>query len=40
VRPDAAADTQPDGEWLVDGRRSLISYESGEYRYGASSALD
>ncbi|KAI5203085.1 kinesin-domain-containing protein [Aureobasidium subglaciale] len=33
VRPDAAADTQPDGEWLVDGRRSLISYESGEYRY-------
>jgi centromeric protein E len=40
VRPDAAADTQPDGEWLVDGRRSLISYESGEYRYGASSALN
>jgi centromeric protein E len=36
VRPDAAADTQPDGEWLVDGRRSLISYESGEHRYGAS----
>lgn len=36
VRPDAAADTQPDGEWLVDGRRSLITYESGEYRYGAS----
>jgi centromeric protein E len=35
VRPDAAADTQPDGEWLVDGRRSLITYESGEYRYGA-----
>ncbi|KAG9750686.1 kinesin-domain-containing protein, partial [Aureobasidium melanogenum] len=33
VRPDAAADTQPDGEWLVDGRRSLITYESGEYRY-------
>ncbi|KAI5202169.1 hypothetical protein AUEXF2481DRAFT_32245 [Aureobasidium subglaciale EXF-2481] len=33
VRPDAAADTQPDGEWLVDGRRSLISYESGEHRY-------
>jgi centromeric protein E len=40
VRPDAAADTQPDGEWLVDGRRSLITYESGEYRYGASSALN
>ncbi|CAD0096634.1 unnamed protein product [Aureobasidium mustum] len=35
VRPDAAADTQPDGEWLVDGRRSLITYESGEYRYAA-----
>jgi centromeric protein E len=33
VRPDAAADSQPDGEWMVDGRRSLISYESGEYRY-------
>jgi centromeric protein E len=40
VRPDAAADTQPDGEWLVDGRRSLISYENGEHRYGALSELN
>lgn len=34
VRPDTASDSQPDGEWLVDGRRSLITYEGGEHRYG------
>lgn len=37
VRPDAANDgSKPDGEWMVDGRRSLISYrgrEGGDYRY-------
>lgn len=38
VRPDSAAndDTKMDGEWLVDGRRSLISYrgrEGGDHRY-------
>jgi centromeric protein E len=37
VRPDAAGDNSgPDGEWLVDGRRSLISYngrEGGDHRY-------
>ncbi|EME80435.1 uncharacterized protein MYCFIDRAFT_216225 [Pseudocercospora fijiensis CIRAD86] len=37
VRPDAGSDgDRPEGEWLVDGRRSLISYrgrEGGDYRY-------
>ena len=37
VRPDAAGDNnKPEGEWMVDGRRSLISYngrEGGDYRY-------
>ncbi|KAK5173401.1 Kinesin-like protein kip2 [Saxophila tyrrhenica] len=37
VRPDAANDNaKPDGEWMVDGRRSLIAYngrEGGDYRY-------
>ncbi len=37
VRPDTAGDnTKPEGEWMVDGRRSLISYngrEGGDYRY-------
>ncbi|KAL8936078.1 MAG: hypothetical protein Q9216_005121 [Gyalolechia sp. 2 TL-2023] len=38
VRPDAAGngDTNSEGEWLVDGRRSLISYrgrERGNYYY-------
>ncbi|QIW96798.1 hypothetical protein AMS68_002316 [Peltaster fructicola] len=38
VRPDATAGdgAKPEGEWMVDGRRSLISYqgkEGGDYRY-------
>lgn len=38
VRPDATADgtREDEGEWMVDGRRSLISYqgrEGGDYRY-------
>lgn len=37
VRPDAASEeNKPEGEWMVDGRRSLISYrgrEGGDYRY-------
>lgn len=42
VRPDAAGnDTKVDGEWMVDGRKSLISYkgkEGGDYTYGKASA--
>ncbi len=39
VRPDAGGngDARAEGEWLVDGRRSLISYrgrEGGDYYYG------
>jgi len=40
VRPDAGANGQPaktDGEWMVDGRRSLVAYrgkEGGDYYYG------
>lgn len=39
VRPDTAGneDARSEGEWLVDGRRSLISYrgrERGDYYYG------
>ncbi|KAL1861453.1 Kinesin-like protein kip2 [Diaporthe australafricana] len=37
VRPDAGAqDHRPDGEWMVDGRKSLIGYqgkEGGDYYY-------
>ncbi|KAK4647795.1 Kinesin-like protein kip2 [Podospora bellae-mahoneyi] len=37
VRPDAAGNDQtPDGEWMVEGRKSLISYrgkEGGDYIY-------
>ncbi|USW57747.1 Putative kinesin-like protein [Septoria linicola] len=37
VRPDAGSEeNKPEGEWMVDGRRSLISYrgrEGGDYRY-------
>jgi centromeric protein E len=36
VRPEAGGDSKPEGEWMVDGRRSLISYngrEGGDYRY-------
>lgn len=39
VRPDANVDHQsPEGEWMVDGRTSLISCrgkEGGDYHYGA-----
>lgn len=44
VRPDAVGngDARAEGEWLVDGRRSLISYrgrEGGNYYYGTSILL-
>jgi centromeric protein E len=40
VRPDAAGSDQnkPEGEWMVDGRKSLIAYhgkEGGDYVYGS-----
>jgi centromeric protein E len=38
VRPDAGAnDHKAEGEWMVDGRKSLIAYrgkEGGDYYYG------
>jgi centromeric protein E len=39
VRPDSGAQesSQADGEWMVDGRRSLVAYrgrEGGDYHYG------
>lgn len=38
VRPDTNADHEkPEGEWMVDGRKSLISYkgkEGGDHYYG------
>ena len=39
VRPDAggSGDKKSEGEWMVDGRRSLVAYkgrEGGEYIYG------
>lgn len=37
VRPDAGSGEKPDGEWAVDARKSLISYngkEGGDYYYG------
>ena len=38
VRPDANTDQQsPEGEWMVDGRKSLIAYrgkEGGDHYYG------
>jgi centromeric protein E len=39
VRPDAAGNdhNKPEGEWMVDGRKSLIAYhgkEGGDYIYG------
>lgn len=41
VRPDGNADNgRVDGEWMVDGRRSLIGYrgrEGGDYYYGMCS---
>ncbi len=44
VRPDAAAsgDKKSDGEWMVDGRKSLVAYkgrEGGSYYYGKSSSF-
>lgn len=37
VRPDTSTNGQSDGEWLVDGRRSLVSYrgkDGGDHYYG------
>lgn len=37
VRPDASGNNKADGEWLVDGRQSLVSFrgkEGGDYYYG------
>lgn len=38
VRPDATTGAaKTDGEWMVDGRRSLVAYkgrEGGDYYYG------
>lgn len=41
VRPDASGtcDRKAEGEWMVDGRRSLVAYkgrEGGDYHYGKS----
>lgn len=40
VRPDANTENgQPEGEWMVDGRKSLISYrgkDGGDHTYGTS----
>ncbi|KAK0731448.1 kinesin motor domain-containing protein [Lasiosphaeris hirsuta] len=36
VRPDSGANERPDGEWMVDGRKSLIAYngkEGGSHYY-------
>lgn len=37
VRPDAGSNEKTDGEWMVDGRRALVSYkgkEGGDHYYG------
>ena len=37
VRPDDGGDIRSEGEWMVDGRRSLIAFqgkEGGDYYYG------
>lgn len=37
VRPDLGSNNKPEGEWMVDGRKSLIAYrgrEGGDYFYG------
>ena len=43
VRPDAGGnDHKPEGEWMVDGRKSLIGYrgkEGGDYFYGECTKL-
>lgn len=41
VRPNAAQDSKSDGEWMVDGRRSLVAFhgkERGDYFYGKPSS--
>ena len=41
VRPDGPGEPgRPTGEWMVDGRRSLVAFrgrEGGDYFYGVSS---
>lgn len=43
VRPDTNSDHEkPEGEWMVDGRKSLISYkgkEGGDHYYGMMTVL-
>ena len=46
VRPDAGGDapgaSKTDGEWMVDGRRSLVSYKGpagGDHYYGMTTAM-
>lgn len=42
VRPDAGGGDKPDGEWAVDARKSLITYngkEGGDYYYGKMSRV-
>jgi len=43
VRPDAGdAKSKSEGEWMVDGRRSLVAYkgrEGGDYYYGMYSCV-
>ena len=39
VRPDEGGDLKSEGEWMVDGRRSLVAFkgkEGGDYYYGPS----
>ena len=39
VRPDDGGDIRSEGEWMVDGRRSLVAFggrEGGNYYYGES----
>lgn len=44
VRPDVGGTGEKsEGEWMVDGRRSLVAYrgrERGDYYYGMLSAFD
>ena len=40
VRPDEGGDLKSEGEWMVDGRRSLVAFrgkEGGDYYYGENS---
>lgn len=37
VRPNGGGEANAEGEWMVDGRKSLVSYrgrETGDYIYG------